>query len=121
MPCRELEPYRQFFAALNFLSYGKRYRGNTDKICRHRKNIRQELRDVMARVHGISRKLAAYHVAQMEDSELLWRLEKYAEMELSAAGPNPRGVSVLLPGCHVPNDDGRLDGTQPHSRAGEDT
>ena len=86
----------------------------------HRKNLRQELRDVMARVHGISRKLAAYHVAQMEDSELLWRLEKYAEMELSAAGPNPRGVSVLLPGCHVPNDDGRLDGTQPHSRAGED-
>jgi hypothetical protein len=38
----------------------------------------------MARVHGISRKLAAYHVAQMEDSELLWRREKYAEMELSA-------------------------------------
>ena len=31
----------------------------------------------------------------------------HAGMELSVAGPNPRGVSVLLPGCHVPNDDGR--------------
>jgi hypothetical protein len=55
----------------------------------------------MARVYGISRKLAAYHVAQMEDSELLWRLEKYAGMELSAVGPNPRAgnpVSAQVPG-----------------------
>jgi hypothetical protein len=48
----------------------------------------------------------------MDESELFRRLRMYAGTELSVAGPNPRGASVLLPGCHVPNDDGRLSGTQ---------
>ncbi len=73
------------------------------------KTLRQDLTVTMARVHDISEELAAYHVSQMSDSELAWRREKYAEMELSAAGSTPpeRSTSVL-PGSDARNDDGRL-------------
>jgi hypothetical protein len=64
--------------------------------------LRHRLVSVMARVHKISRALAIYHVSQMTNAELSWRLRKYSEMELSVVGPKAERATCLLPGFHVP-------------------
>lgn len=88
-------------------------------------HLRQVVREAMVRVHLISPALAAEDVSQMDDKEVLRRFRMYAEqrraeIELSAASPNPEGPASLLPGFLAPNDDGRPCGTQPCSRPTEE-
>jgi len=47
--------------------------------------LRRRLIAVMAHTHKISRALANYHVSQMTNAELSWRLSEYAAMELNVA------------------------------------
>jgi hypothetical protein len=57
--------------------------------------LRHRLIGVMVRVHKISRALAIYHVSQMTNAELSWRLSKYTEMELSVVGPKAERSNVF--------------------------
>jgi len=46
-------------------------------------SLRSSVAAFMVRIHGIARELADYHVSQMSESELLFRVRYYAGMELS--------------------------------------
>ncbi len=47
----------------------------------------------MVRAHLISPELAAYHVSQMDEAELLRRFRQYAGAELSVAGRNTQSAA----------------------------
>jgi hypothetical protein len=78
--------------------------------------LRRQVRDQMIRIHRICPKLASYHVSQMDERELLWRSRKYAGMELSVAGPNPRAVNVSSTRFSRPQRRRQASGTQSYSR-----
>jgi hypothetical protein len=56
--------------------------------------LRQFVARAMVVVHAISPELAEHHVSAMDDTELLARFRQYAGVELSAAGPKPRGEPI---------------------------
>ena len=82
--------------------------------------LRQTVRELMLSIHRVRFDLVDVWLSDMDDEEVERRFRMYQRLgltgvELSAAGPNERGVNVLLPGCHAPNDDGRPRSTQPCS------
>ena len=78
------------------------------------KTLRQQICELMVRVHRITPELAEYHVSGMSSSDLEFRLQMYARlgftagMELSAVGPTSRaGNAVSTPVSAPRDDDGR--------------
>jgi hypothetical protein len=49
-------------------------------------SLQQKISKLMVAAHGISSELARYHVSQMDRSELLFRFQQYAGMELKGKG-----------------------------------
>jgi len=84
------------------------------------RTFRQFVASQMVRVHKISPELAAYHVSQMDEAELQFRVRMYAGMELSVAGPNPRAVPESSTRFSRPQRRRQTDGTQPSSREGDE-
>jgi hypothetical protein len=80
------------------------------------KTLRQSVARSMVRVHRIAPELADYHVSQMDEPELLFRVRMYAEAKLSVAGPNPRAVNEFSTRFSRPQRRRQADGTQLRSR-----
>jgi hypothetical protein len=59
-----------------------------------RTTLRHTIREVMVRIHRISPELAAYHVREMDDTEVERRFRSYAGTESSVAGPKTEPVNV---------------------------
>lgn len=79
-------------------------------------SLQRDISAAMVRIHRISPELADYHVAAMDLSELIRRFRLYAGAELSAAGPNPRAVSVSSTRFSRPQRRRQADSTQLRSR-----
>jgi len=74
------------------------------------KTLRQQVSELMVRRHLIPVELAAYHVAQMPNSEVRRRFLMYVRMgtELSAEANTRERSTCIPPGFHARDDDGTL-------------